>query len=136
MKWIVRVSVVVLSLIAGVASPSSAQDPPKQDEKKTEVPDISGAWDLTVETQQGPRTVAVTFKVEKEKLTGTMKSPQGDLELEGTITAAEIKFSTTVPTQNGPLTVKFTGEAEKDKLSGTVDFGAGAGTWSAVRPKQ
>lgn len=150
MTEVIRRGAVVACLIAGLAWPAVAQEiprqeAPKQEEKKPEekkpdeaaAADVNGDWDMTVETQQGPMVVGLTFKVENDKLTGTVKGPQGDLAVTGTITPSEMKFGGTVNTQNGELEITFTGKPEKEKLSGTVAFGTmGTGNWSAVRPKQ
>jgi hypothetical protein len=125
-----------LSMVVLFTAGAAAQEPPKPDEKKAEVVDISGKWDLTVQTQQGPMTTSTTFKVEDEKVTGTMQGPQGELAVNGTITATELSFSCVVNTQNGELTIAFTGAPGKDKMEGKVDFGGrGEGGWSAVRAK-
>jgi hypothetical protein len=138
MQQVIRRGVLAFCLVLAVAVTAFAQETPKPEEKKdTDVVDVSGNWDLTIETQQGPMTVGLMFKMDKEKLTGALKSPQGDMELAGSVTSKEMKFVGTYNGQNGALEITFVGTPGKEKLSGTVDFGGrGSGSWSAVRPKQ
>src|SRR6185436_7668057 len=98
------VCVAVLAGAIGMwAVPSFAEDPPKpdapkQEEKKPDsgdAVDVSGNWDLTIETQQGPMTVEVSFKVDKDKVTGTIKGPQGNMDVEGTVSPSELAFAGT-----------------------------------------
>src|SRR5882672_7210207 len=44
---------------------------------------VTGDWDVTINSPQGANTVLVTFKQDGEKVTGIFKSPQGELPFEG-----------------------------------------------------
>lgn len=128
--WLVILLAAVLT--AGLAA--SSQDKPQ--EAKKDIVDITGKWDMSIETGQGPMSVQATFKVEGDKVSGAIAGPQGEVPITGTISETELSFWLTVDTSNGQLTVTFTGKPGKDKLEGTADFGGrGSGAWSATRAK-
>jgi hypothetical protein len=58
--------------------------------------DVSGKWSGQVPSRGETMTATFTFKVDGEKLTGTMTSPQGEVSLqEGKLSGDQISFSTT-----------------------------------------
>ncbi len=94
----------------------------------------SGEWDLTYNTPGGPRTVKAIFKVEGEKLTGTIKRPSGDAAAEGTVKGKEIFFSYVVRYNDNDLRITMSGTIEGDSMKGAVDFGGGGqDEWMAKR---
>ena len=98
--------------------------------------EVKGKWDASIETQQGPMPVTLTFAVEGEKITGTLSSARGDLDVAGTISGSEIKFSGSFDMGGQSIALNFAGKVEGDSMSGTVDFGGmGGGNWSAKRAK-
>ena len=95
---------------------------------------ISGAWAVTVETDQGSGSPSFTFKQDGEKLTGTYKGMFGEAPLQGTVKGNEINFSVKVNAQGTDITVEYKGTIEKDSMKGTVKLGEmGAGTWTGKR---
>jgi len=98
---------------------------------------VKGKWDASIETPQGATPLTITFAtVEGEKITGTLGSSRGDLEIAGTVSGAVITFSGTFAANGQSLTLKFTGKVEGDTMSGEVDFGGmGGGAWTAKRAK-
>ena len=102
---------------------------------RTESVDVTGAWDLTVESQEGTAHPSVTLKQEGERITGTYEGKVGG-SLEGTLKGNEIKFSLTLKFQDASYTVTYTGTVSDNSMKGTVRFGnTGTGSWSAVRKK-
>ena len=70
--------------------------------------DVSGTWQLTVETNQGMGSPTVAFEQKGEQLTGTFHSQVfGEAKLTGTVKGNVIEFS-------------FIGEAGDEKLK--VDY--------------
>src|SRR5262249_52168719 len=96
---------------------------------------VSGDWDVTIVSPQGSNTIRVTLKQDGEKLSGTFRSPQGELPFEGgTLTGNEVKFAFSVPFQGAPLLITLTGKVEGSNVAGKADFGGFAeGEWTAKR---
>ena len=96
--------------------------------------DVSGTWDLTFNTQNGPLSAALTLKKEGNKLAGTLSGPQGDVPVEGTQKEGAVALNLSVQSPNGPLAIAMSGTQTGDSLAGTVDFGGrGQGEWSGRR---
>ena len=83
---------------------------------------IAGEWDASMNTPGGLREFKILFKVDGEKLTGTVKRQAGDVPLEGTITGKNVEFSYTVIYGDNPLTLTISTTVEGDTMKGTVDF--------------
>ena len=96
--------------------------------------DMSGTWDVTFSTQNGPMAASMTIKKEGEKLAGTMTGPQGDVAMEGSQRDKSVALNLSVQTPNGPFAIAMNGTLDGDAISGTVDFGGrGQGEWSGKR---
>jgi len=97
-------------------------------------PNVTGDWDLTINSPQGAREVKASFKQEGEKLTGAMKSQRGETPLEGEVKGKEIKIKYTVKFQDQDLVISMSGNVDGDAIKGDVDFGGLAqGDWNAKR---
>src|SRR5262245_8520558 len=95
---------------------------------------LNGDWDLTLNSPQGTFNPKATFKQEGEKLSGSFKSPRGELPLQGTVKGKEIKFSYTVKFQDQDLVITLSGMIDGDSIKGDADFGGFAqGDWTAKR---
>jgi hypothetical protein len=96
---------------------------------------VTGDWDVTLQSPQGTNTVLVTFKQDGEKVSGIFKSPQGELPFEGgTLTGNDLKFAFTVNFQGNSLIIALTGKVDGATMTGKADFGGFAeGDWSAKR---
>lgn len=95
---------------------------------------VAGEWDAAMNTPGGPRPFKIAFKVEGEKLTGTVKRASGDVPLTGTIKGTDITFAYTINYNGNDLTLSFTGKLTGDNITGTVSFGGNAeDTWTAKR---
>jgi hypothetical protein len=85
-------------------------------------------------TPGGARPFGLVFKVDGEKLTGTVKRANGEVPLSGSIKGKDISFAYTINYNGNDLTLSFAGKVDGDKISGTVSFGGNAeDTWSAKR---
>jgi hypothetical protein len=110
-----------------------AQDPPKQDAKPEKI-DISGAWDMSIDTPQGQMALTVTFKQDGEKITGTQTSPMGESPLEGTLVGNELKYTITIDMQGQQATISFGAKVDGAAMSGVYEFaGMGSGAWTAKK---
>jgi len=44
---------------------------------------VTGDWDVTINSAQGTNTIRATFKQDGEKLSGTLKSQMGEMPFSG-----------------------------------------------------
>jgi hypothetical protein len=96
--------------------------------------DVTGTWDLTVETREGTAHPSITLKQEGEKITGTYQGRMGKSNLEGIVKGDDIRFAVTLKFQDVTYTVTYAGTIDGDTMKGTARFGdAGSGAWSAKR---
>ncbi|MFB0566306.1 MAG: hypothetical protein ACETWK_11610 [Candidatus Aminicenantaceae bacterium] len=97
--------------------------------------DVTGDWELTVESPRGEMTRNVKFIQEGENLKVTMESPRGgEATGEGTLKGNEIEWTITRSTPRGEMTMTYTGKVEGDTMSGEVQFGDfGSFEWKATR---
>src|SRR5712692_4273527 len=107
-----RSRLILLALLLLAARPVFAQT------------NITGDWDVTVNSPQGANTTLVTFKQDGEKVSGIFKGQQGQLPFEGgTLTGSDLTFTFTL-----------TGKVEGATMAGKADFGGFAqGDWTAKR---
>ena len=96
--------------------------------------DVSGTWDLTVETQHGTATPSMTLKQDGERISGTYHGRMGDTALQGTLKGKSIQFSVRLKFRDQSFLVTYTGTVEGASMKGTVQFGeSSSGNWSAHR---
>jgi hypothetical protein len=127
-----RVLTVAMAAVLGLAVTAFAQEKPQQ----PPAIDVTGTWDMAVETQQGTMSLSATFKQDGEKLTGTQTSQIGDIALEGSVKGTDIAFAVVINMQGQDVTITYTGKIDGDTMSGTIEFGSfGSSTWSAQRKK-
>ena len=98
---------------------------------------ISGKWESKFTTPNGDtRTTTYTFKVDGDKLSGTVAGGMGgDTPLAGTVKGNEVKFTVTRQTPNGEMKSEYTGTVEGDTMKGTVESPRGKRDWTATRVK-
>jgi hypothetical protein len=96
---------------------------------------ITGDWDLTIQSAQGTNSVQVTFKQDGSKISGIFKSPLGELPFQdGTLDGDDLKFAFSIPIQGQPLDITMTGKVDGASITGKAQFGGfGEGDWSAKR---
>lgn len=96
--------------------------------------DISGPWEVTIDSPQGAMTIDADLKHSGEALTGMITSPMGSVEIKGTFKNNELSFSYTVPLQGQNLDITMTGKLAGETLDGLVAIaGLGEVPWKAKR---
>ncbi len=95
--------------------------------------DLNGAWSLSFNTPNGVIDASATFKVDGEKVTGTISGQAGEVPFTGTLTGKSFTVTFDVQTPNGNLSVSMNGEQDGDTMKGTFDFGQGTGDWTGKR---
>lgn len=95
---------------------------------------ITGPWEVTIDSPQGPMSIDANLKQDGEVLTGMIVSPMGNVELKGTFKNNELAFSYSVPLQGQNLDITMTGKLAGDTIDGLVAIaGLGEVPWKAKR---
>jgi len=116
-------TIALLSFLALVSLPALAQ-----------TADVSGTWDITVNSSRGERTNPMTIVQDGEKITVTITSQRGESTGEGTIKGNAIEWSITRTTPRGEFTMVYKGTVEGDTMSGEAQMGDfGSMEWKAVK---
>jgi hypothetical protein len=134
-------SILRLVFVAAVASVAAAcsttptqQAAPPAPPAADKVMDVSGTWELNVESPMGSRASDAIFTQTGETLGGKMVSPRGETPLTGTISGETVKFGINVNVQGQNLQIDYTGTVTGDTMSGTVVFGSfGDGKFTGKR---
>jgi hypothetical protein len=78
--------------------------------------DINGTWKANIQGDGGGMELTFVFKVADGKLTGVVKSPNGDIEISNTkVNGKEFSFDVSF----GDMTIKHNGTLKDD---GTIDM--------------
>jgi hypothetical protein len=118
---------------AAAASSSAPAAAPASSEKGGDKIDVTGAWDVTVETDAGSGNPSFTFKQDGEKLTGRYKGLLGEADLTGTVKGDKIEFSFKVSGQVDGV-VSYTGTTDGKTMKGKVSLaGVGEGTFTGKK---
>jgi hypothetical protein len=134
MRYVFAFALACLVVVA--AAPASAQEPAKPEAKPATV-DVTGVWDMVVETPQGALENVATFKQEGEKLAGTLTSQMGEIALEGTVVGNEIKWILNIDAGGQQMSIAFAGKVEGEAMTGIFEMGGmGSAAWSAKKRKQ
>jgi hypothetical protein len=96
--------------------------------------DVTGKWDMTVNTDQGARPGTLTISKNGDTLAGSVSSPQGEIPVDISLKDKAITISMSVQTQNGTIDITMDGTVDGDQMSGQLTMGtSGTATWSAKR---
>jgi hypothetical protein len=91
--------------------------------------DISGKWTGDMPGRGGDTTsTTFTFKVDGDKLTGSMTGPQGDVPLqEGKVSGSQVSFSTTLDFGGNSIKILYKGTVSGDQIKMTREREGGGG---------
>ena len=96
--------------------------------------EVSGIWNLRVESGQGTATPTVVIRQTGDTITGEYQGQMGAAKLEGTIQGNSIVFFVVLKFRENSFTIQYEGTVDGDAMQGKVSFGdEGSGTWTAVR---
>jgi hypothetical protein len=101
---------VAASFVLSLASTALAQSP-------------TGAWELTVDTPQGPNTSTLSLKQDGDKLTGDLTSQMGSTPITGTFSAGTVAVTANIDIQGTSLQLGINGKLDADTMAGEVKFG-------------
>jgi hypothetical protein len=114
--------------VAIVIVPVAAQDAKKID--------ITGQWEMTVESPGGQMVVTAEYKQDGETLTGKHVSEMGDAPLKGTVKGAAIEYTATLDMGGQVMSIVHKATVDGDTIKGSADIeGMGAITFTAKRKK-
>ena len=95
---------------------------------------VSGEWELTMETQRGPMTQTLKIVQDGEKITVTMVSQRGEVTGEGTVKEKDIEWTVKRTGRDGnEMTITYKGTVEGTTMSGTVEMPMGSMEWKATK---
>ena len=100
--------------------------------------DVSGRWNMTINTDQGSISATLVLAQDGEALSGSLISDQGTVEFDGgTVSGNKLTWSIEIDAEGAFLEVAMEGMLDDDKLAGSMDFGGYAGgDWTATRAAQ
>lgn len=130
---------VFIAVVASVAAacsttPTQQAAPPPPPAPAAKTTDVTGTWELNVESPMGSRASDAIFTQTGDALAGKMVSPRGETPLTGTIEGDTVKFGINVNVQGQSLQIDYTGTVTGDTMSGTVVFGSfGDGKFTGKR---
>lgn len=123
-----KVVLLVLGL-ALAATPLAAQEA-----AKPKPVDITGAWEMTVESPQGQMVITANFKQEGETLTGNHVSEMGEAPLKGTVKGSDVEYTVTIDMGGQQFGIVHKAKVDGDTLTGTADIeGMGSIAFKAKR---
>jgi D-glucosaminate-6-phosphate ammonia-lyase len=124
----------VASIAAGCMTTPTQQSAPPPPPAAAKVTDVTGTWELNVESPMGSRASDAVFTQSGATLGGKMVSSRGEVPLTGSIEGEAIKFGINVNVQGQDLQIDYTGTVTGDTMSGTVVFGSfGDGKWTGKK---
>ena len=95
---------------------------------------VSGTWDMSIDTEQGSFPATLTLQQDGEKLTGSFVTEMGTVEFEGMISGNKLEWVMEVDAGGAFIEIAMAGTVDGDDMTGTADFGGyGGGDWTATR---
>jgi hypothetical protein len=105
-----------------------------QDAAKPKAVDITGSWEMTVESPQGTMVITANFKQDGEKLTGTHVSEMGEAPLKGTVKGADVEYTLTLDMGGQQMSIVHKAKVDGDTMRGSADIeGMGTIAFTAKR---
>ena len=103
---------------------------------KPKAVDITGSWELTVESPQGTMVITANFKQDGEMLTGTHISEMGEAPLKGTVKGADVEYTLTLDMGGQQMSIVHKAKVDGDTMRGSADIeGMGTIAFTAKRKK-
>jgi hypothetical protein len=95
---------------------------------------ITGTWELTLDTPQGANTVEVKVTQTGDALAGELITPLGNAPFKGTFIKNVLSVTAAVDVQGNAITLVFDGKMSGETLAGTVKLGDfGEMPWKGTR---
>ena len=118
----IRLSAVVLASALLIAATANAQT------------DISGAWEVTFDSPQGPATIDATFMQVGESVDGVVTTPLGAVTFTGALINSALSMASTLDLQGNKLDIALKARLTGDTMAGHLAIGGlGEIPWTAKR---
>jgi hypothetical protein len=96
--------------------------------------DISGTWEVTFESPQGPATIDATFKQVGESIDGSVTTPLGTIDFTGALINNALTMSSKLDMQGNKLDIAMKAKVLEDTMTGNLVVGGlGEIPWTAKR---
>jgi len=105
-----------------------------QEAAKPKAVNITGAWEMTVESPQGQMVITANYKQDGENLTGNHVSEMGEAPLKGTVKGSDVEYTVTIDMGGQQMAIVHKAKVDGDTLTGTADIqGMGSIAFKAKR---
>lgn len=95
---------------------------------------ITGTWNMTVETAAGPGSPTFTLKQSGKEVTGDYQGALGQAPVTGTVNGNSVALKFTINAAGSELTVTYTGTVDGNTMKGKVSLGElGDGTFTGQK---
>jgi len=96
--------------------------------------DVTGTWNMTVESQAGTGSPVFTLKQNGEAVTGTYKGQFGEAPVTGTFKANVLTLTYNMSAQGMDLKITYTGTVDGNSIAGKMTLGdMGEGTFKGTK---
>ncbi len=95
--------------------------------------DVAGAWDMEQQGRNGPLHQTLTIEQSGTALKGTIKGPNDEIPIMGSISGNKISFSLKFKGRDGEEIHEYEGTVTADAMSGTMKVNDRSIEWSAKR---
>ena len=95
---------------------------------------VTGTWNMMVETQAGTGTPTFTLEQKGTAVTGHYKGQLGEAPVTGTVKGNELTLNYKVNAQGTDLSVTYVGTVDGNSIKGKVSLGElGEGTFTGTK---
>lgn len=95
---------------------------------------VTGTWNMTVESAAGSGTPVFTLTQKGSDVTGTYKGQLGEAPVTGTVKGNAVELKYTISAQGTELVVTYAGTVEGDTMKGKMSLGEfGEGTFTGKK---
>jgi imidazolonepropionase-like amidohydrolase len=97
---------------------------------------VTGTWDVTVDSPQGEVGVTLVLKQSGSDVSGEFKNEFGITDVyDASVSGNKIQFSVKLPIANPPVEIVFEGTVAGNSVDGSIDLGEmGTAEWSGTKP--
>jgi hypothetical protein len=96
--------------------------------------DVTGTWNMAVETGAGSGTPTFVLVQKGETITGSYKGQLGEAAVTGTIKGDDVELDYKIDAQGQSISIKYIGKVEGNSMSGKVSLGSfGDGTFKGTK---
>jgi hypothetical protein len=95
--------------------------------------EVAGTWDMVQEGRTGPLHQTLTIQQTGTALKGSIKGPNDEIPITGSISGNKISFSLKFTGRNGEEIHEYEGTVTADAMTGTMKVDERSIEWSAKR---